>query len=46
MKIKRQIIGTSGGFAIEPRNKRLDKYILSQGKVKKPKICFIGTASG
>ena len=46
MKIDRQIIATSGGFAIEPRNKRIDKYILSQVNSKTPKICFIGTASG
>ena len=39
-------MATSGGFAIEPQNKRIDKYILSQSNSKKPKICFIGTASG
>ena len=46
MEVTRKIIATSGGFAIEPRNKRLDKYILSQSNSKNPKICFIGTASG
>jgi len=46
LKAKRQVIATSGGFAIEPRNRRIDKYILSQAIAEKPKICFIGTASG
>ncbi len=44
--VKRKIIATSGGFAIEPRNKRLDRYILSQSNSNNPKICFIPTASG
>ncbi|MGB1241664.1 MAG: Type 1 glutamine amidotransferase-like domain-containing protein [Chitinophagales bacterium] len=43
---KRQIIATSGGFSIEPRNKRLDRYILAQVAAQTPKICFIPTASG
>lgn len=46
MEIKRTIIATSGGFSIEPRNKRMDRYILSQVNAQRPKICFIPTASG
>ena len=46
MTQSRQIIATSAGFAIEPRNKRMDRYILAQSPKKRPKICFIGTASG
>ena len=43
----RQIIALGGGgFSMEPDNPLLDEYILSQAAVKKPKICFIGTASG
>lgn len=46
MNEKRQIIALSGGFSIEPRNKRMDRYILSSVENKKPKICFLPTASG
>jgi peptidase E len=35
-----------GGFAMEPENLLLDRYILSLSSKPKPKICFIGTASG
>ena len=35
-----------GGFVTEPRNLKLDRYLLSLSKKKKPKVCFIGTASG
>lgn len=43
----RQIIALGGGgFSMEPENLLLDRYILKQCKKKKPKICFIGTASG
>lgn len=31
---------------MEPRNKRLDRYILQQAGKATPRICFIGTASG
>lgn len=45
--MKRQIIALGGGgFAMEPRNKRLDNYILSQSNSSNPKICFVPTASG
>lgn len=43
----RQIIALGGGgFSMEPENPLLDRYILKQSPKKKPKICFIGTASG
>ena len=35
-----------GGFAMEPENLLLDKYLLSLANNECPKICFIGTASG
>lgn len=35
-----------GGFAMEPENLLLDKYILSLAEKKTPSICFLGTASG
>lgn len=31
---------------MEPRNKRLDRYILNQSNKQQPKICFLPTASG
>ncbi|WP_391119319.1 Type 1 glutamine amidotransferase-like domain-containing protein [Psychrobacillus sp. L3] len=43
----RQIIAMGGGgFSMEPENPLLDRYILKQSKSNRPKICFIGTASG
>ncbi len=47
MDIQKQIIALGGGgFSMEPDNPLLDRYILSQVEIDKPKICFIGTASG
>ena len=31
---------------MEPQNPLLDLYILGQSPMKKPKVCFVGTASG
>jgi len=46
-RIPRQIIVMGGGgFAMEPRNPRLDRYILSLSKKKTPRVCFVATASG
>lgn len=43
----KQIIAMGGGgFSMEPDNPLLDRYILSQSKKDRPKVCFIGTASG
>ncbi len=43
----KQIIAMGGGgFSMEPDNLLLDQYILEQSPAKKPKICFLPTASG
>ena len=45
--MKKQILAMGGGgFSMEPDNLKLDKYLLSLSSKDKPKICFIGTASG
>ncbi|MGI8836697.1 MAG: Type 1 glutamine amidotransferase-like domain-containing protein [Pyrinomonadaceae bacterium] len=45
--MKQQIIALGGGgFSMEPDNPLIDRYILQQSKTKKPKVCFLGTASG
>lgn len=46
-EVRKQIICMGGGgFLMEPQNPLLDQYILKQSPVKKPKICYVGTASG
>jgi dipeptidase E len=35
-----------GGFSMEPRNPLLDEYILSRSRGRRPRVCFVGTASG
>jgi dipeptidase E len=35
-----------GGFSMEPRNRRLDDFILGLTGKKRPRVCFIATASG
>jgi len=36
-----------GGFLMEPRNPRLDDFVLSLARRKRrPRVCFVGTASG
>ena len=35
-----------GGFSMEPENPLLDLHVLSLAQKTRPKICFIGTASG
>src|SRR5690606_34653607 len=45
-KKSKQILALGGGaFSMEPDNGILDKYILNMALVKKPRICFLGTAS-
>ena len=45
--MKKQIIALGGGgFSMEPDNTLLDEYILKQSSQRKPKVCFVGTASG
>ena len=35
-----------GGFSMEEDNILLDTYIFSKARTDKPKVCFVGTASG
>ena len=35
-----------GGFSMEPDNPLLDDFILSLTRKRKPKVCFVPTASG
>jgi dipeptidase E len=45
--MKKQIIALGGGgFSMEPDNPLLDEYVLKQTGKRKPKVCFVGTASG
>src|ERR1700678_3968500 len=42
-----QIIAMGGGgFLMEPENLSLDQYVLDATGLKKPRVCFIPTASG
>ena len=45
-KPRQIIVMGGGGFSMEPRNLRLDRYILAQSSARKPGICFLPTASG
>jgi dipeptidase E len=43
----RQIIALGGGgFSMEPENLALDSYILARARRKRPKVCFLPTATG
>ena len=43
----RQIVVLGGGgFSMEPRNPRLDLYILNLTRKRTPRVCFVPTASG
>ncbi len=44
--MKKQIIALGGGGFSMEANLAIDRYILSQAMNKRPKICFLGTASG
>ena len=35
-----------GGFSMEPKNPRLDDYVLSLAGRRRPRVCFVPTASG
>ena len=42
-----QIIAMGGGgFSMEPDNSLLDEYVLAQSRRARPRICFLGCASG
>jgi peptidase E len=40
------VVMGGGGFLVEPRNPRLDRYVLSLTNRPVPRVCFVGTASG
>jgi peptidase E len=43
----RQIVALGGGgFSMEPENLLLDRYVLGLSPAARPKVCFVGTASG
>ena len=45
--IERQIVAFGGGgFSMEPRNPRLDRYVLELSGKRVPRVCFVPTASG
>jgi dipeptidase E len=45
--MKKQILAMGGGgFSMEPDNLALDRFLLSLSDKERPKVCFIGTASG
>jgi len=35
-----------GGFSMEPENPAIDRYIVRQTGKRRPKVCFLPTASG
>ncbi len=42
-----QIIAMGGGgFSMEPDNPALDRFVLEQTPVSRPRVCFLATASG
>jgi dipeptidase E len=45
-KRPKQIVAMGGGgFSMEPRNPRLDRYVLSLTGKSRPRVCFVPTAS-
>jgi dipeptidase E len=44
--MKRQIIAIGGLLAPDTGNFKLDRYIIEASGVPRPRICFVGTASG
>ncbi|HEY2587751.1 MAG TPA: Type 1 glutamine amidotransferase-like domain-containing protein [Tepidisphaeraceae bacterium] len=45
--MERQIVAFGGeGFLMEPRNARLDRYVLELSGKPVPRVCFVPTASG
>lgn len=44
--MRKAFVMGGGGFAMEPENLKLDRFILSLASKPRPKICFLGTASG
>ena len=46
MKTRKILSMGGGGFSMEPGNLLLDQFFFSLAEKSKPKVCFIGTASG
>jgi dipeptidase E len=46
MAVRRIVALGGGGFSMEPRNRRLDKWLLSLARAKRPEVLFVPTASG
>jgi peptidase E len=45
--VRRQIVAYGGGgFSMEPGNPLLDAYVLSLCRRKRPRVCFLASASG
>src|SRR3954464_12140623 len=43
----RQIVAMGGGgWGMEPRNPRLDRYVFGLTRKSRPRVCFVPTASG
>src|SRR5882757_5112649 len=40
------VVMGGGGFSMEPRNPRMDQYVLSLTSRRTPRVCFVPTASG
>jgi len=46
MSVQRIVALGGGGFSMEPRNPRLDKWLLSLARRRRPRVLFVPTASG
>ena len=44
--VKHIVAMGGGGFSMEPDNPLLDQYVLALTQKTRPRVCFIGTASG
>jgi peptidase E len=44
--LRQIVVMGGGGFSMEPRNLRLDRYIFNLARRANPRVCFVGTASG
>jgi peptidase E len=44
--LRQIVVMGGGGFSMEPRNPRLDRYVLALTRKPRPSVYFVGTASG
>jgi peptidase E len=44
--LRQIVVMGGGGFSMEPRNLRLDRYIFNLARRPNPRVAFVGTASG